>query len=71
MKFLIITYIGMWVITSTLALVQTIKTNNRVYVSSDDIGEFTFKSIGKGLIWPITVWVALVFGGLQTLLLIG
>ena len=55
--FLLFVQIVMWIIVATLSLMSFFEDNH--HPDGDDIAMYTFLSLLKGLIWPITIWVAL------------
>ena len=57
--FLLIVHLIMWGIVSTLSLISFFEGDR--HPDGDEIFLYAFLSILKGLVWPITIWVALAF----------
>ena len=63
LTFLLVVYVIIAIITATLSLAQLVD-NNQGYWGCDsdgfDIFVFSLCSILMGIVWPVTIWVAIV-----------
>ncbi len=57
--FLLFIYVVIWIVVSTLSLISFFEDDRNP--SGDDTALYAFASLGMGLIWPITMWVALAY----------
>ena len=57
--FLLFIYVVVWCVASTLALISFFKDDR--HPDGDDMAMYSFISLLMGLIWPITMWVALAY----------
>lgn len=57
--FLLFIYVMVWIVVSTLALISFFEDDRNP--DGDDVAMYSFMSLLMGLIWPITIWVALAY----------
>jgi len=57
--FLLFIYVVMWIIVATLSLISLFHNDSRP--DGEEIIIYSVLSFLRGLIWPITIWVALTF----------